>query len=155
MAIVVGADGSDLSKEALRWALEEGKLRGTPVVVIRAWETPFVPPTMDPFPGGPMPDGPMSLGPMSLGPQEVRNSAEALLAASVAEVAGDEPGVEIESRAVEGHPAEILVDASQGAELLVLGSRGHGGFTGMLLGSVSQACVQHAHCPVVIVRGGE
>jgi nucleotide-binding universal stress UspA family protein len=150
MAIVVGADGSDLSKEALRWAITDAKLRGTSVVAIRAWEVPFIPPTIDPFPGGPVPDGTIGLD-----PQEVRESVESRLAAFVAEVAGEEPGVEIESRAIEGHPVEILVEASKEAELLVVASRGHGGFTGLLLGSVSQACAQHAHCPVVIVRGGE
>jgi len=61
--------------------------------------------------------------------------------------------VEIERRVVEGRPAAVLVDESQGADLLVVGSRGHGGFAGLLLGSVSQQCAHHAACPVVIVHG--
>ena len=56
---------------------------------------------------------------------------------------------------IEGIPAQVLLDASDGADLLVVGSRGHGGFTGALLGSVSQHCVHHAHCPVVVIRAQE
>jgi nucleotide-binding universal stress UspA family protein len=63
------------------------------------------------------------------------------------------PGVAIESRVTEGHPAAVLVDASRGADLVVVGSRGHGEFAGMLLGSVSEHCVSNAHCPVVVLRG--
>ena len=59
------------------------------------------------------------------------------------------------ARVVEGNPAQVLIDASDGADLLVVGSRGHGGFTEALLGSVSQHCVHHAHCPVVVIRGQE
>jgi len=62
--------------------------------------------------------------------------------------------VEIERRVVEGRPAAVLVNESQGADLLVVGSRGHGGFAGLLLGSVSQQCAHHAACPVVIVHRG-
>ena len=71
---------------------------------------------------------------------------------AIASVAPEFPTVTIDSRAVEGHPAEVLVEASRHTELLVVSSRGHGEFTGMLLGSVSQHCAAHAHCPVVIVR---
>ena len=63
------------------------------------------------------------------------------------------PDIAVVPRVVQGHPAPVLVEASQGAELLVLGSRGHGEFAGMLLGSVSEHCVSHAHCPVLVVRG--
>lgn len=61
----------------------------------------------------------------------------------------------VHARVAEGNPAQVLIDASDGADLLVVGSRGHGGFTEALLGSVSQHCVQHAHCPVVVIRGQE
>jgi nucleotide-binding universal stress UspA family protein len=64
----------------------------------------------------------------------------------------DADDVKIERRVVEGPAASVLVDESRAADLLVVGSRGHGGFTGLLLGSVSQQCAQHAECPVVIVR---
>ncbi len=62
------------------------------------------------------------------------------------------PTVDVTNRLVEGHPAEVLVDASRHAVLLVVGSRGHGAFAGMLLGSVSEHCVTHAHCPVLVYR---
>jgi nucleotide-binding universal stress UspA family protein len=62
------------------------------------------------------------------------------------------PGVDVEGRVVRGHPAPILVEASKGAELLVVGSRGHGEFVGMVIGSVSEYCAEHAHCPVLVHR---
>jgi nucleotide-binding universal stress UspA family protein len=150
MAIVVGVDGSDPSNDALRWGLAEARLRGTELHAVRAWEYPFVPPTVDPFPGGPMPEG---MAPVDT--NQLRSSYEAGLAEMVRDVAGGEPGVDVVLRLLEGHPVEVLVEESRTAELVVLGSRGHGGFTGLLLGSVSQACVHHSHCPVVIVRGAE
>ena len=64
-----------------------------------------------------------------------------------------EPNVVIRSSVVGGHPAEVLVRAARGADMLVVGSQGHGGFTGALLGSVSQYCVHHALCPVLVIRG--
>jgi nucleotide-binding universal stress UspA family protein len=78
--------------------------------------------------------------------------AEDPLERAIAEIARDADGVEIESKVVEGGAAEVLVEAVGGDDLLVVGSRGHGGFAGLLLGSVSQQCAQHAPCPVVIVR---
>jgi nucleotide-binding universal stress UspA family protein len=86
--------------------------------------------------------------------EAIRNGAEALLAEAVAEAtaAGD---VTIEQRVVEGPAATALIEAAKGAELLVVGSRGHGGFTGLLLGSVSDQVANHAPCPVVIVRPAE
>ncbi|HET9117510.1 MAG TPA: universal stress protein [Pseudonocardiaceae bacterium] len=75
-----------------------------------------------------------------------------MLEGIVAETSGAAPSVPVRTSVVEGHPAEVLVEASRVAELLVVGSRGHGAFTGMLLGSVSQHCVQHAAGPVVVVR---
>ena len=62
------------------------------------------------------------------------------------------PGIEVTSRVVQGHPAQILVEASKGADLLVVGSRGHGEFVGMLIGSVSEYCATNAHCPVLVHR---
>lgn len=147
MTIVVGLDGSDASKEALLWALAEARLRRTGIKVVRAWEYPFVPPAMDPFPAGPVAE----VG-GELDTEGLRRNHETRLAALVSELAGESPDVEIELVVVEGHPAEVLVEAAEGAELLVVGSRGHGGFTGLLLGSVSQAAAQHARCPVVIAR---
>jgi nucleotide-binding universal stress UspA family protein len=79
---------------------------------------------------------------------EVRKDLDATLA----EVMKDHPDVTVTPVVVEGHPAQVMVEASRDAELLVVGSRGRGAFTGMVLGSVSQHCVQQAECPVVVVH---
>ncbi|WP_329018626.1 universal stress protein [Micromonospora rifamycinica] len=80
---------------------------------------------------------------------------EKMLAEAVADVASGGTPVQFATHVVRGHPAQVLLDAADGAQLLVVGSRGHGAFAGMLLGSVSQHCVQHASCPVVIVPSTE
>lgn len=143
MAIVVGVDGSAESIEALRWALEEGRLRKTNVRAVHVWQFPLVT-TGDPFVGS-------GFNPIPIELSELRKLAESRLADAVAEATTNPEAVEQEL--VEGHPAESLVEAAKDEELLVVGSRGHGGFGGLLLGSVSQACAHHARCPVVIVRG--
>jgi nucleotide-binding universal stress UspA family protein len=84
---------------------------------------------------------------------DYRELAAKVVADAIAEVAGPAGPVEIRPKVVEGNPAAALLAASAGAELLVLGSRGHGGFVEALLGSVSQHCVHHAKCPVVVIRG--
>jgi nucleotide-binding universal stress UspA family protein len=81
--------------------------------------------------------------------------ARALAEDTVREVLGPQPDVPIVTEVHQGHPAVVLVDAARGADLLGVGSRGHGAFTGMLLGSVSEYCVTHADCPVVVFRRGE
>jgi nucleotide-binding universal stress UspA family protein len=135
--IVVGVDGSEESKAALRWAVEEARLRGATVRAVCAWSLPHVAgPGFAFLPGG---------------IEEFRRDAEGVLDAAIAEVGSE--GVDVERAAVEGGAADVLVQAAQGADLLVVGSRGHGGFAGLLLGSVSQQCAHHAPCPVVIVRG--
>jgi nucleotide-binding universal stress UspA family protein len=83
---------------------------------------------------------------------KLRDAAATALEETLRESIPDTDTVEVERRVVEGRPAAVLVDESQGADLLVVGSRGHGGFTGLLLGSVSQQCAHHAACPVVIVH---
>jgi nucleotide-binding universal stress UspA family protein len=138
--IVVGVDGSDESREALRWALEEARLRKATLRAVHAWRDPYIV-----TPGFAIPE--------DFDFTALRSHAEDLLRTLVAEVGSEGSDVSIEEIAVEGPAASILVDAAEGAELLVVGSRGHGGFTGLLLGSVSQQCAQHASCPVVIVRG--
>jgi nucleotide-binding universal stress UspA family protein len=137
--IVVGIDGSDASKEAFRWALEEARLRRSRLQAVYAWLPPQI----------------VGRGyiPLELiDPDVLRQLAQERLDGFVDEVA-QSSDLEIESVAVEGPAAKVLVEAAQKAELLVVGSRGHGGFAGLLLGSVSQQCAQHALCPVVIVRG--
>jgi nucleotide-binding universal stress UspA family protein len=135
--IVVGIDGSDESKAALRWAIEEGKLRGASIRVVHAWSLSYAVGAGFAVP--------------AFSVAELQRASEELLDAVIREVGGVE-GMHVEPVSVEGTPARVLVEAAQGADLLVVGSRGHGGFAGLLLGSVSQQCAHHAPCPLVIVR---
>lgn len=138
--IVVGVDGSTPSKEALRWSLGEARLRGASLRVVYAWKLPIY--LVEGFaPVEAIPD-----------PTGLSEDARRRIDAIVHEVTGGATDVRIEQRVVEGTAAEVLVDESVGAGLLVVGSRGHGGFAGLLLGSVSQQCAAHASCPVVIIR---
>jgi nucleotide-binding universal stress UspA family protein len=135
--IVVGVDGSHESKQALRWALGEARVRGARIVALRAWVYPAL------AAGGLIPVTADLVEQLSANEQKE-------LAATVEEVAG-ESDVEVEQVVVEDAPARALVAASEDADLLVVGTRGHGGFSGLVLGSVSQQCAHHASCPVVIV----
>jgi nucleotide-binding universal stress UspA family protein len=146
MTIVVGVDSSPAAAEALRFAVGEARLRGVPLRVLHVWQLPILPISQDPFLAGPLFEAP------PIDPADLRRLAQSQLDEMVAGIDGE--GVELEPALVEGAAAETLVEASAQAELLVVGSRGHGGFSGLLLGSVSHACAQHAHCPVVIVRSG-
>ncbi|HEU6443797.1 MAG TPA: universal stress protein [Gaiellaceae bacterium] len=137
--IVVGVDGSEHAKEALRWTLREAALRKCGVLALYGW-TMSAPPGRIGYYAAPLQD-----------PQPYQEGAEGMLK-SIVDEAADAGDVVIELRAVQGSPAEELIRASEGAELLVVGSRGLGGFASLLLGSVSQQCAQHAACPVVIVR---
>jgi nucleotide-binding universal stress UspA family protein len=141
--IVVGVDGSDASKEALRWAVDEAKLRAASIVAVYAWQVPTLPVDLGPPPAP-------SLDVVTLLP-ELEQAAQRLVRSVVAEVAGD-AGVEVEAVASEGPASTVLIDAARDAELLVVGSRGHGGFLGLTIGSVSLQVAQHAPCPVVIDR---
>ena len=140
-AIVVGVDHSPGAKAALIFAEKEARLRGATLRAVHAWQYGYIGYTG--FEGG-MP---------ALGGDinELHAAAEAALEASVREALPDSD-VKIERRAIQGVPAGVLVDESRDADLLVVGSRGHGGFVGLLLGSVSQQCAHHAECPVVIVH---
>lgn len=138
--IIVGVDGSDASKAALVWAAQEARIRGDALVAVLAWTPGVV--TAGPWPG---------MVPVPVD-DDIGEEAKATLAAVVESVHDRISEVEIEQRVVHGPPASALLAAARDAELLVVGSRGHGGFTGLLLGSVSQQCAQHAPCPVVIVR---
>jgi nucleotide-binding universal stress UspA family protein len=141
--IVVGVDSSHGSKTALGWALAQARLTGAAVEAVAAWQQPA---TYEysygavPFP---------SPG------DSIAAIAEKVLTETVAEVAGtgDEP-VDIRIQVARGPAAQVLLEAAAGAELLVVGTRGHGAFTGMLLGSVSRHCTHHATCPVVVVPDG-
>ena len=137
--IVVGVDGSPESKEALRWALEEARLRAANVRAVYAWRDPYVL-----APGFGLPE--------DFEFDALRERAVETLDAVIAEVVGTASDVRVDGVVAEGPAGSVLVQAAEGAEMLVVGSRGHGGFVGLLLGSVSQQCVTHAPCPVLVVR---
>jgi nucleotide-binding universal stress UspA family protein len=146
-SIVVGVDGSDASRRALRWALREAALRGVQLVAVTAFQVPLVGTgefmwTMAPPPSY-----------LDMEGDELRQAAHERLEQEVAAATAEE-GVDVatELRVVESDAAPALVAAAKNAALLVVGSRGRGGFTGLLLGSVSRYCSEHAACPVVIVR---
>jgi nucleotide-binding universal stress UspA family protein len=139
-SIVVGFDGSDESEKALAWATGEAKLRNAKLKLVSAWEiTGLV------YAYGYVPSISPSLE------EEARERAQLLLDERAEQVRAT-TGVDVETETRQGQAADALVEAANGADLLVVGSRGHGGFTGLLLGSVSTQCAHHARCPVVIVR---
>jgi nucleotide-binding universal stress UspA family protein len=140
--IVVGVDHSAGAEEALRFAFEEAQLRQATLRAVHAWQFGYI--------GASSLEG--SVPVLGAGPDEHRGAAAAVLDAMVRQAIRDAGDVEIERRIVEGPAAAVLVEESRGADLLVVGSRGHGGFAQLLLGSVSQQCAHHAECPVVIVR---
>ena len=143
--IVVGIDGSDASKQALGWAIEEARAHGASVMAVHAWEVP-----------PPMPDvaAMPTIDPVAYFP-DFQNAAEKLVTDIVEEVVGDDKSVNVEAVAVEGRPASAVIDAAGDADLVVVGSRGLGGFKTLVLGSVSHQVAQHAPCPVVIHRARE
>jgi nucleotide-binding universal stress UspA family protein len=142
--ILVGVDHSEGAKAALRFALEEAKLRGAKLRPVHAWQFGYV--------GSPGIEGTLPVVGADLG--ELHRAAELALDAILREAIPDPGGVELDRRVVEGAPGAVLVDESRDADLLVVGSRGRGGFAGLLLGSVGQQCAQHAACPVVIIPHG-
>jgi nucleotide-binding universal stress UspA family protein len=141
--IVVGVDHSDGAKAALRFALEEAQLRQATLRVVHAWQFGYI--------GAAGFEG--SLPAVGGELDEFRQGATAALDETLRHVGAENAGVAIERRIDQGAAAAVLVEESRGADLLVVGSRGHGGFAQLLLGSVSQQCAQHAFCPVVIIRG--
>jgi len=141
--IVVGVDHSAGAKATLRFALEEARLRHATLRVVHAWEFGFI--------GAAGFEGALPVLGGEL--EEYRKAAAAALDETLKEVVADTDGVKIERRVDQGEAAAVLVEESRSADLLVVGSRGHGGFARLLLGSVSEKCAQHALCPVVIVRG--
>jgi nucleotide-binding universal stress UspA family protein len=144
--IVVGVDGSEHSLGALRFALVEARLRGARVVAVHVPHLPLAPVV-----GAPA----FVIGDLPELVQSVEESAAALIDDALAKLASEAEGVEVEKVVARGGVAHELLKAAEGAEMLVLGSRGHGGFMGLLLGSVSHQCAHHAPCPVVIVPRAE
>lgn len=140
--IVVGVDGSDASRAALRWAREEAVLRGSQVKAVHVWRYPL----MTHVPG--IVDAPI------FARDDLEEEARALLDKVVSEVEAESPGqaAPVERKVVEGVASAELVRHAEGAELLVVGNRGRGGFADLLLGSVAHQVTSHASIPVVVVR---
>jgi len=138
--IVVGVDGSPSSREALRWAVRQAELTGAGIQAVIAWHYPV------------MASG-YAWAPVSPDQEtDFRGIAAKVLAEEIAETVDPASSVQVSQQVVEGNAAAVLTDSAAGADLLVLGSRGHGGFASALLGSVSQHCAHHAPCPLVIIR---
>ncbi|MEV4192765.1 universal stress protein [Streptomyces toxytricini] len=134
--IVVGVEGSPSSRAALRWAVRYAGLVGGRVEAVTAWEVP----------------GEASWSAPAVDTTFDEEDAERRLVEEVRTVLGEDGASLVRERLVHGHPVEVLVDAARGADMLVVGSRGRGGFRRALLGSVSQQVALHAPCPVTIVR---
>jgi nucleotide-binding universal stress UspA family protein len=136
--IVVGVDGSECAQAALEFAAEEAVFREARLLVVTAWEVPqnailvagAAPGIIDSF----------------------RQAAETIAREAVAQATTLKPLISCESRVVEGHPGHVLLEQAREAILVVVGSRGRGGFASLLLGSVSQQVVLHSPCSVVVVR---
>nr|BFD88664.1 universal stress protein [Kitasatospora sp. Xyl93] len=133
--IIVGVDGSPSSVRALSWAIGMARLTGGAVDAVACWQ----PATMYDW----------MLHAKDAGHEEAAREA---LAGAVAEALAGTPPVPVRQTVLPGNAAEVLVEQSREADLVVVGSHGHGGFTGGLLGSTSHRCVEHAFCPVVVVR---
>lgn len=132
--VIVGMDGSDGARRALRWAVDEARLRGASLTVLAVVAVPIT----------------LGRAPVVGQPEPVDlQLAEGAAKEDVAAL--DTDGMDVEVRVVAGVPAEVLVDAGADADLLVVGSRGVGGFSRLLLGSVSSQVVQHARCPVAVI----
>lgn len=135
--IVVGVDGSPAARKALEWAMAYAELKGEPVLAVRAWQVP------------------LSSGVDStvMSTTEYVAAMRRELETTANEAALEHPRVPISTLLVEGRPGRVLVERSEHADLLVVGSRGHGGLAGAVLGSVSRYCVTHGHGPVVVTHG--
>lgn len=133
--VIVGVDGSESSIHALRWAARYAEALHERVRAIMVWHYP------------------VNLGYDTVSLNiDFEGDAHKQLETALADIRKEYPSVDFESQVINRPPAAALIDASATADLLVVGSRGHGGFTGMLLGSVSAHCMHHASCPVVVIR---
>ena len=139
---VVGVDGSEESRAALQWSADEAVAHGARLEAVCAWELPFsgLASSYAPAPAG-LPD-----------PQEVARRAEEALDGTLKEVLGGETSLDVERVVEAGDPAAVLLRRSEAADLLVVGSRGRGGFSRLLIGSVTEKCVRYATCSVVVIR---
>ncbi len=137
--VLLAVDGSPRSEPAIGFAFAEASLRGTELVALHAWTHPVR-------------GGPGEMVPLVYDADDIRNEEERLLAEAVAGWCERYPEVPVRRKLVRGRPVPALLAAAETAQLVVVGARGRGGFTGLLLGSVSQGVLHHAECPVAIVR---
>jgi nucleotide-binding universal stress UspA family protein len=137
--VLVGVDGSAPSNKALVWAAAEAAHHGADLVVVNVWAHTLLPPA-----------GSVSVSERYV-PDPSQRTADDLLA-EIKEVLGEDPPLLVQPVVKQGNPAEVLIEESANAELLVVGTRGHGGFRGLVLGSVSQHVAAYAKCPVAVVR---
>lgn len=135
--VVVGIDGSDASMDALQFAAGEARMRAVPLRVVCGWRLPVT----QVGPGMGWPD-----------PAVFESAAQHTLDAAMTAMGSEFEGIDVESRVANGGGAQAVLESCSDADLVVVGSRGRGGFKGLLLGSVSQQVVLHAPCPVVVVR---
>jgi nucleotide-binding universal stress UspA family protein len=138
--IVVGLDGSPSSKAALAWAVCQARLTGASIEAVTAWHYPAM--------AGGVPFTPAG----ALEGSDFGGFATAVLSDAIKDTVDPAERVKISLTVREGNAAQVLLEVAKSADLLVVGSRGHGGFIEALLGSVSQECVHHAPCPIVIIR---
>jgi nucleotide-binding universal stress UspA family protein len=135
--VVVGVDGSPASVLALRWAAQYASATGAHIRAVLCWHYP----------------GALGVSPIGRAPEQVTDEVRQDLSDRLSKVISEGAGeAGVESQIEYGHPAQVLVDQSNEADLLVVGNRGHTAVTGMLVGSVSMHLVANAHCPVVVVR---
>jgi nucleotide-binding universal stress UspA family protein len=137
--IVVGVDGSPGSRKALTWAATEAAGHGADLVVLNVWEHTLLPPA-----------GSVSVSERYV-PDSSQRTAEELVT-EIKEILGEDPPVVVQPTVKQGNPAKVLIEQSTDADLLVVGTRGHGGFRGLVLGSVSQHVAGYAKCSVAVVR---
>jgi nucleotide-binding universal stress UspA family protein len=137
--VLVGFDGSPSSHKALTWAAAEAAGHGADLVVLNVWEHTLLPPA-----------GSVSVSERYV-PDPSQRTADDLIE-DIKKVLGDDPPLVVHPRVKQGNPSKVLIEESAGADLLVVGTRGHGGFTGLVLGSVSQHVAAYADCPVTVVR---
>jgi nucleotide-binding universal stress UspA family protein len=136
--IVAGVDGSASSLEALRWAIRQAELTGSSVDAVIAWQPPAA--------------SGLGWGVAVVDDTDYAELAAKTLAEAISMAADPASRVRVRPLVGQGNAAQVLLDASADADLLVVGSRGHGGFASALLGSVSLHCTHHARCPVVVIR---
>lgn len=136
--VVVGVDDSEHGREALRVAASVARQRSWKLRIVNAWHFMY-------------PIAPFAIPPFDI-EEATRDASKEFMQGVIKEVLGDDPDVDIDQISAQGPPGAVLVDASKDADLLVVGSRGRGGFASLTLGSASSACVHHAHCPVLVLR---